>query len=70
MQVYADTSGDSRICDRFGRFDCDNEMWKVPPDLASAELHDDASAGTTEPLAPYATRPSYTQLFAKNSFGR
>ena len=29
------TDGEDR-CDRFGRFDCSNEMWKVPPDLPGA----------------------------------
>ena len=30
---YPYHDGDHRFCDRFGRYDCSNTMWKVPPDL-------------------------------------
>ena len=33
-------------------------------------VQDDAREGSIAPLAPYETRPSYTQLDAKNSLGR
>ena len=33
----APPGGDAEdFCDRFGRYDCNHDMWKVPPDLFSA----------------------------------
>ena len=43
-EVAADTSGDTKLCDRFGRYDCDNSMWKVPPDLPTATLEEGAES--------------------------
>ena len=43
-EVAADTSGDEKLCDRFGRYDCDNSMWKVPPDLPTATLEEGAES--------------------------
>lgn len=41
--VTLSTDADERACDRFGRFDCSNDLWKVPPDLyhPTVELGDD-----------------------------
>lgn len=31
--ILPDTRSEKKVCDRFGRYDCSNDMWRVPPDL-------------------------------------
>ena len=48
-EVVSAASDRSEGCDRFGRYDCSNDMWKVPPDLPSALTAGSGAAGRAEP---------------------
>ena len=41
-------------CDRFGRYDCSNDLWKVPPDLGAFSAAAPATARSAAPAAAWA----------------